>query len=154
MKGWRRGESEETRFSRYFDATPGMCWLWKGGNTNGYGTFGGDRAHRVAWRLRNGPIPTGKHVLHKCDAKACVNPDHLYVGGPSENMRDFIERGGARSQPKLAHALSFARAEEIRAKVARGEKQMALAYEYGISESMVSRIVHGERCSQESELDY
>lgn len=34
-------------------------------------------AHRVAYELRNGPIPEGQQVHHTCEHKWCVNPDHL-----------------------------------------------------------------------------
>lgn len=78
---------------------PYECWLWQAGKEHGYGSFrmGGRslRAHRLAWELANGPIPTGKHVLHHCDNPPCCNPAHLYVGTNVENGRDRKERGRA-----------------------------------------------------------
>lgn len=78
------------------------CWLWKGTrNMKGYGTIKKDRktyrAHRVSWELHNGPIPEGKQVLHKCDMRSCVNPDHLYLGTNIENVRDKMVRGRHRT---------------------------------------------------------
>lgn len=61
----------------------GGCWKWTGGHKeDGYGRFyEGKRvyskAHRVAWELTNGPIPTGAVVRHTCDTYDCVRPGHL-----------------------------------------------------------------------------
>lgn len=92
-------EPLETRFWRFVEKTD-SCWNWAGGKAgNGYGCVGaGDGSayvltHRAAWMLTNGPIPDGMWVLHTCDNRLCVNPDHLYLGDRSQNMKDAHERG-------------------------------------------------------------
>jgi hypothetical protein len=45
------------------------------------------------WEEINGPIPTDKWVLHRCHNKACVNPEHLYLGTHRENMQDMARSG-------------------------------------------------------------
>jgi hypothetical protein len=64
---------------------------------SGYGSlrFGGAnlRAHRLSWQLSNGVIPEGGHILHRCDIPQCVNPDHLFLGTHSDNMRDKERKG-------------------------------------------------------------
>lgn len=78
------------------------CWTWTAGRQgNGYGLFqtsrGGIRksvgAHRAAWTLTNGPIPDGLWVLHKCDNRVCVRPDHLFLGDRRDNTLDAASKG-------------------------------------------------------------
>ena len=70
------------------------CWLWIGAVTKkGYGMITGNRyAHRLAYEEFIGPIPTGMQVLHKCDVKCCVNPEHLYSGTHRDNVFDAVIR--------------------------------------------------------------
>lgn len=80
------------------------CWLWTAAlGTHGYGSFmergGPQKAHRVAWGLSRGEIPSGLHVLHHCDNRACVNPDHLRLGTNADNIADKVSRNRG-NQPR------------------------------------------------------
>jgi hypothetical protein len=49
--------------------------------------------HRLAWEIKNGEIPNGLFVLHKCDNPACCNTDHLFLGTQKDNMQDALKKG-------------------------------------------------------------
>lgn len=78
--------------------TASGCWEWQGYRHLGnYGQmyYRGKQqgVHRTAYLLWVGPIPAGMGVLHKCDNKPCVNPDHLFLGDQRSNGRDLRDKG-------------------------------------------------------------
>jgi hypothetical protein len=93
------------RFEAKFMPEPmSGCWLWFGAHdSRGYGQVNLNKvregAHRVAWRIYHGAIPDGLLVCHRCDNPACVNPDHLFLGTYTDNMRDCSNKG----RLKLTH---------------------------------------------------
>src|SRR5690348_7619242 len=85
------------KFDQYAVRSKG-CWSWTGITTpNGYGIlYIASRkrigAHRASWQLHRGPIPAGLHVLHRCDNPPCTNPEHLFLGTHSDNMKDAAKK--------------------------------------------------------------
>jgi HNH endonuclease len=132
---------------------PRQCWLWQGvKSATGYGNFKLHRrcrvsAHRVAWELVYGPIPAGYWVLHRCDVKRCVNPEHLWLGDATDNARDRSQKGRNRDQTGERNNGARLRAGEIsairRQYALGGVTQRQLAINYGISQSHISRVVNG-----------
>jgi hypothetical protein len=127
------------------------CWYWRGSrNRLGYGVIpmmGENKAHRVSWLLHRGPIPAGMNVLHKCDVRACVNPDHLFLGTQADNVSDMVAKGRNVSIPRFGEdnpmsKLTKGCVSQIRAKYADGGTTMnELAREYGVSVMTVQRAI-------------
>lgn len=63
----------------------GYCSVWYEGRRMG--------AHRAAYMEAHGEIPEGLHVMHSCDNRRCINPDHLSAGTRSDNMQDCARKG-------------------------------------------------------------
>lgn len=89
----------EVRFWSHVDKRgPDECWPWLGGNTDGYGYIrrGPDklRVTRLSWEIANGrAFPEGLVACHSCDNPPCVNPNHIWAGTYSDNMRDMVAKG-------------------------------------------------------------
>lgn len=122
------------------------CWLWDAGvGKSGYGVFKKDgrsiSAHRFSYEEFVGPIPDEMHVLHKCDVRTCVNPDHLFVGTHDDNMKDSSRKGRKpRGEDNRAAKLSADDVREIRKWMKAGVRQELIAKCFGISQSAVGNI--------------
>jgi hypothetical protein len=70
----------------------GGCWRWTGAHIpQGYGHFkaaghSSRRVHRVSYEVFVGPIPDGLQLDHLCGIRDCINPEHLEVVTPAENV--------------------------------------------------------------------
>lgn len=132
------------------------CWNWTGARMprskhgrGGYGAIGvGTRVvttHRLAFELFFGPIPKGTMVLHRCDNRICVNPEHLYLGSAKRNTRDMLDRareawGERNGQAKLTE-------DDIRRIFALRRQRLTqrrIASQFGVTQSAISRILSRE----------
>lgn len=125
------------------------CWLWRGCvDRDGYGQIGVNwrqlKAHRFSWELHYSAIPEGLCVCHKCDNRACVNPEHLFLGTSQDNTRDKVSKG---RQPIGSQTPMAKLTEEdvvaIKRLIASGKPQLHLARDYGVTQGTISHIHHG-----------
>ncbi len=147
--------SMKERFDeKYIVISDTGCWMWiSATNANGYGRLneGGQRgrcrlAHRVSFELHVGPIPDGTLVCHRCDFKACVNPEHLFLGSHTDNARDRDAKGRSNTPrgERAGHAkLTRAQVDAMRTLLRSGERQAAVARAFGVSASTVCWIASG-----------
>lgn len=133
----------------------GDCIEWTGHiNHSGYGSVwhnGKNRdVHRVSCELHHGPIPAGFHVMHTCDNRRCINPDHIRAATRKENMTDMFRKNRQRfSSGSNHHAakLSNEAAAQIRSRYvpySRINGSMALSREFGVSQATVHACIRGE----------
>lgn len=125
------------------------CWVWKRRVHRGYGVVSIRHkffiAHRLAYKIKNGDIPSDVCVMHKCDNPLCCNPIHLVAGTHQDNMDDMynknrysrIPRGGVRK-------LTSENAQEARAMSLRGESVSSIARNFNISNRSVRSLLKWE----------
>lgn len=124
----------------------GPCWLWLGDTRNGYGRIWREgrsaSTHRLAWELANRREPD-RLVLHACDRKRCVNPDHLVLGFQLDNMADMVRKGRSlRGERHNCAKLTVEQVDEIRRRRADGMSQADLAAAFRVSRSAICLIVN------------
>lgn len=132
------------------------CWLWMAGLSRGYGDFRVNgrtvKAHRFSWTLAKGPIPTEAYnglpmcVCHSCDVRACVRPDHLFLGPQLANMQDKVSKNRQASREANGRAkLTSTLVEEIRAMYKTGlHTQREIGDANGVSDVLISLIVRNK----------
>jgi hypothetical protein len=139
-----RVTAEERFHAGYIPEPTSGCWLWLGRpQSTGYGQLhvSGKRtlAHRYSWELEIGPIPDGMYVLHRCDNRLCVNPDHLFVGTHQDNMDDMVRKG--RCPTGEDHWNAKLTRKDVTAIRKSTKSQRALAREYGVGQKNISHII-------------
>lgn len=147
-RGVFKRKSLEARFEEKYIPEPNSgCWLWTGAyDRGGYSTLSHLNkpviGHRVSYELFKGKIPAGQNVCHSCDNRACVNPDHLFLGTQRENVEDMLQKGRQRRGSTHGMAkLTEADVAEIRA--TKGVTQYALAAQYGVTRSAIADLLKG-----------
>lgn len=126
------------------------CWLWRGMVVaSGYGMVRFERkmymAHRLAWKFFRGEIAAGLVVCHKCDVRACVNPDHLFVGTMMDNMTDMKEKGRSPHGDNHSRSkLSAKKVKRIKTMLAEGRMRVSeIARAFGVSHTAIDCIANG-----------
>jgi len=152
----------EDRFMSFtMPVTESGCWLWLGAidppgkhRRLPYGKFWMKTkgmsivAHRAAWIIFKGEIPSEKIVCHKCDVPSCVNPAHLFLGSPKDNTGDMFRKG--RAEPMLktrrGEGSNFVKitADDVIAIRSDPRPSSVLAKEYGLTYFAVRKIRNRE----------
>lgn len=147
-----KAEHLKKRFARKAVLAASGCFEWNGYRTkDGYGRCWDGRrmyeAHRVAYELFAGPIPSGCVVMHSCDNPPCVTPAHLSVALQRDNIADMIRKGrdrkcGVRGEQNKQSKLTAEQVATIRSRYAAGGVlQRELAAEYGVEQTSISLII-------------
>lgn len=140
-------EKSRVRFFAKVRKTDG-CWIWTGSHiSTGYGSFefpeGSQLAHRVAYVIAYGSTH-GMCVLHRCDNRSCVRPEHLFLGTPKDNTHDMIEKGRfARGELHGCAKLTEASVVKIKRLIEAGLTNVAIASRFGVTDKNISLIRRG-----------
>lgn len=134
------------------------CWLWQARlDQDGYGVFHflckTRKAHRIAFTQFFGAPDEALCVCHRCDVRACCNPQHLFLGTNEENTQDRQNKGrqatGRRTRPETRargeqaalSVLTANQVEQIRELCTRGElRQRDIGELFGVTQGTVSKI--------------
>ena len=73
----------------------------------------------------------GLVVMHLCDTRPCINPDHLHLGTYQDNTDDMLNKKRQKSKLTEAEVL------EIRASTKSG---VDLAIDYGVTKGLITHI--------------
>lgn len=144
------------------EKTQGGCWNWTGHKRRrGYGCFyangKGWSATRYMWEVVDGrgTVSSKLHLCHRCDNPSCVNPEHLFVGTPQDNVDDAIlknRRRYARGEHSGGSKLTEAAARAILAEALAGIPYKQIGLRYGIGHQHVSQIKNRRRWAHLHEL--
>ncbi len=128
--------------------TKSGCIRYLGGfSKSGYGVFDIDEksyaAHRISYELFVGKIPKNMFVLHKCDNRQCIAPQHLFLGTQADNIKDMqIKKrnscgiGERQGNSKLTEN----DVREIRELIQVGTKHKKIALKFKVSERTIADI--------------
>ena len=131
----------------------GECWLWTGcRDRRGYGRFRfrgrTSLAHRVSWTLTHGQPSDDLFVLHRCDTPSCVNPDHLFMGTQTDNMRDCSSKGRTSRHASSLHGnnngnsrFTPEQVRQMRTMHSNGHSRVDISKRFGASKTSVAYIV-------------
>ena len=128
------------------------CWIWQGRKgRGGYGVFDwkntGIGAHRASYELFIGNIPDELEIMHVCDNKLCVNPEHLRPGTHLDNMKDMYTKGRRKAVSGERNGNSKLKQEQvisIRKEYAEGNTTFKkLGKKYEVDQALIHRIVKG-----------
>jgi hypothetical protein len=128
--------TREDRFWKKVIKQPSGCWEHQGSiGSHGYPQAQpSGLAHRESWKMHNGEIQSGMMVLHNCNNKRCVNPEHLRLGTHKENMDDVCKVGHPRRKLSDDDILEIRKSTEpLRARARR----------FGVSQKAIQNITRG-----------
>ncbi len=124
------------------------CQVWLGACcSSGYGSmnFRGKiwSTHRLSYTVHRGLIPSGLDVLHKCDVRPCINPDHFFLGDDAANMADKVAKGRQAKLRGMEQGRAKLSDDQVIAILRDPRTHKEIAADYGISTGPVMQIKSG-----------
>jgi hypothetical protein len=146
-KNWKR------KFEDKFEVTNTGCFnVTFKARAVGYGSIKHNGknigAHRLSYMLANeiDELDKSEFVCHKCDNRLCINPEHLFLGSHSDNMKDAAKKDRIpilRNKPENRR-LSRSQAIQVKKLLRKGVSQIEIARKFNVSRHVVYGIASGE----------
>lgn len=130
------------------------CWEYQGATLpDGHGLMTMqkeiDYVHRWSYRMHF-EDPGEMQVNHHCDTAHCVNPEHLYLGTQSDNIKDMWRRrrrhpDEMRGENAPHSKLTWEDVQDIRERLDSGaETYEQIADDYPVTPSSIASVATGE----------
>lgn len=87
-------------------------------------------------------------MLHRCDKPSCINPEHLFLGTPKDNVNDMMGKGrnrsGTKGMPGELNPKAKLTEQQVKTirDLAKVYRVKDIAKMYGISVSNASRTIN------------
>jgi len=107
----------------------GYPWLKRNGKVRPMSNY--------IWEDKNGLIPKGIQILHKCDTPACINVEHFFLGTQAENVKDMISKDRQAKGEGNHSKLIKEQVLQIRQELG---SQESIARKYNVSQYTISEI--------------
>lgn len=125
------------------------CIEWQGRLSEGYGVFWKNGikyyCHRESWSINNQIIQEGKYILHSCDNRKCINPEHLREGTHLDNIEDMVKRKGfVVGEEHGMSTLTKPEVIEIKNLINHGVSNTEIGKMYEVTAQAVSKIKTGK----------
>lgn len=141
------------RFLEKVSVSADGCWVWTAKiHKDGYGQIkvGGRygktlAAHRVSWMMFRGRIPNGLYVLHSCDTRSCVNPEHLFTGTAQHNTDDMLKKGRGQDYSKVRKISDEQAVQMQKMHASGGVTYKEVGEAFNVSNAQAWRICNGTR---------
>jgi hypothetical protein len=129
------------------------CWVWKKKPRNdGYGRLKVDGKMVTASRYSASKylgfdLRSTLQVLHQCDNRMCVNPEHLFIGTAKDNMQDKVRKGRGNhfcGESGNTNVLKQDQIPEILRLYANGHSSLKIGKVFGVCQQTVMNIINGK----------
>lgn len=104
------------------------------------------RMNRYIYEKYYDLIPPGMLVMHTCDNPSCINPEHLRLGTPQDNVRDMINKGRCKPPCLRGEEQGMSKLTEEQVRTIKRNKEYSVkdAERYGVTQPTLHAIKIGK----------